>query len=126
MSPENKDLFDHCDVTLISIDFETEVLVQETHDPGTAEMIARILSNSDGANPHTVDVPAGFSGVTYWQFETCCNNYAHSSGETVNVLALMRNGESSGRGANSAALSPGANRRQAMASRAHKVTANAM
>jgi len=92
VNPDNSALFDGKEkATLVPMDFEIMLGVQESHDPGTANMIRMLLCNDEGVNPHTV-VPRRIIGLTWADLRHRAVSVSNQYAITVNVLALIRDG----------------------------------
>jgi hypothetical protein len=107
VNPDNRLLFSGAEnASLIPMDFEIMVGVQEAHDPGTAAMIGTLLCNEEEANPHTV-VPRRIVGLSWADLQRRAIEASSRHGVTVNILALMRDGGISSIVAASEQIKPG-------------------
>ena len=69
-------------------------LVQESQDQYSASIIQRLLANTDGANPHTVQLTTT-QGLTWKQFQHNALEASEKLNMKMNVFALIRDGEPS-------------------------------
>ena len=91
VNPENRWMFADEPATEIWQELEILALVQECQDPYSASVIARMLSNSEGANPETVCAGAAAG----WTWEEFCDRLrcaARRLDLRVSPLALIREG----------------------------------
>lgn len=63
INPKHRDLFTHahCDAIVCSMQISGNLLAQEVHDPGVAQLIGTITSNKQGTTLFSIEVPEGVS-----------------------------------------------------------------
>jgi hypothetical protein len=91
VNPQNRWMFDEEPAAEIWQNLEILALVQECQDPYSASVIARMLSNSEGANPETVCAGAAAG----WTWEEFCDRLRCAARRLelrVSPLALIREG----------------------------------
>lgn len=91
VDPDNAWLFDDCHSTSIYTGMALYAAIQECHDPGSAHIIQRLLSNRQGANPHTAH-PRRIVGWTWQDLVVHSLSASRAMGAPVNPLALVNDG----------------------------------
>ncbi|MEH0158641.1 potassium channel family protein [Limibacter armeniacum] len=89
---ENAWMFEDTSSTQIYGDLEVLALVQECQDQHSAQIIEQLLSNSQGASPHTV-YPKKVIGWTWSELEEKVTIAKRNSGTNCNLFALVQNGK---------------------------------
>jgi hypothetical protein len=88
VDPGNKWMFEGEEATDVWQNLEMLTVVQECHDRFSAAVLARMLSNTEGANPRTVQ-PHKVTGWTWGEFYDALHATSRRTGVRVAPLALV-------------------------------------
>jgi len=92
VSPENHWMFDELRSTSVMETLEVLAIVQECQDVHSADIVQRLLLNTQDANPMTV-VPNRIVGWTWREFVSYALPAAEAAGVDINPFALIKAGE---------------------------------
>ncbi len=92
VDPKNAWMFGDCDSTQVMESFELFALVQECQDKYSSEIFEKLLLNSKGANPKTVQ-PKLTVGWTWEKFQNRLLATSKVSKKKCNLFAIIRNNE---------------------------------
>jgi voltage-gated potassium channel Kch len=91
-SADNAWMFKNEPSTAVFKKLDILAVVQECHDPYSAQIAERMLRNSQGANIQTVPAMAA-KGLTWGEFNQSLFRSDRAQQQRINPLALIRNGE---------------------------------
>lgn len=91
VDPSNKWMFEGENATDVWQNMEMLTVVQECHDRFSAAILERMLSNTEGANPRTVQ-PRKVVGWTWGEFYNALRNTAERAQVRISPLALVHDG----------------------------------
>ncbi len=92
VSPENDWMFDELRSTSVMETLEVLAIVQECQDMHSADIVQRLLLNTQDANPKTV-TPIRIVGWTWQDFVTHALPAAEDIGVEINPFAIIKNGQ---------------------------------
>ncbi|MCK5804684.1 MAG: two pore domain potassium channel family protein [Lentisphaeria bacterium] len=100
VNPENEKLFDSvtsrstgASVCPVWQNIDVLAVVQECQDEHSAELVAQLLANTQGANPRTL-APGPCVGMTWESFNAALAQTSRARGESTNAFGLIHaNGE---------------------------------
>ncbi len=92
VSPENDWMFDDLNSTSVMETLEVLAIVQECQDVHSADIVQRLLLNTQDANPMTV-TPRRIVGWTWQEFVTYSTPAAAALDTDVNPFAIIKDGE---------------------------------
>ncbi len=92
VSPENDWMFAELRSTSVMETLEVLAIVQECQDVHSADIVQRLLLNTQDANPMTV-APTRIVGWTWQEFVTYALAAAEATDVEINPFAIIRNGE---------------------------------
>jgi hypothetical protein len=90
VNPNHNWLFEGLQSTQVIENMSLLATVQECQDPFSAEIVEQIISNTNGANPHTFDLKK-FEGLTWGVFQKKVQETSTQENMKINVLALIQN-----------------------------------
>lgn len=92
VSPENDWMFDELRSTSVMETLEVLAIVQECQDVHSADIVQRLLMNTQDANPKTV-APNRIVGWTWQDFVTHALPAAEDIGVEINPFAIIKDGQ---------------------------------
>ena len=91
VSPDNDWMFAHLNSTAVMETLEVLAIVQECQDVHSADIVQRLLLNTQDANPKTV-TPKRIVGWTWQEFVTYAMPAAEECGVEINPFAIIKDG----------------------------------